>query len=62
MMRSYYLDDMDVQTGDRIRCKAAIAAEWLIEGAVYTVVAFGIIRSAAGDVFHYPSARFQKVD
>jgi hypothetical protein len=60
-MRSFYLDDMDVTVGDRVVCKAAIAAEWLTVGAVYIVVAFGVIRALNGDLHRFPSARFQKV-
>lgn len=60
-LRSFYLDDMDVQPGDKVVCKAAIAADWLSVNAVYIVVAFGVIRAMNGDIFKFPSARFQKV-
>jgi hypothetical protein len=60
-MRSFYLDDMDATVGDSVVCKAAIAAEWLTVGAVYIVVAFGVIRALNGDLHRFPSARFQKV-
>jgi hypothetical protein len=60
-MRSFYLDDMDAIVDDRVVCKAAIAAEWLTVGAVYIVVAFGVIRALNGDLHRFPSARFQKV-
>lgn len=61
-MRSYYLDDMDVQSGDRVVCKANIAADWIKPGNVYTVVSFGVIQAPDGQLYQYPSARFQKLN
>lgn len=61
-MRSYYLDDMDVQAGDKVVCKDNLAAEWIKQGAVFTVIAFAVIQSANGVVHRHPSARFQKVE
>jgi len=60
-MRSYYLDDMDVQPGDKVVCKANLAADWIEQGAVFTVLAFAVIQSTSGVVYRHPSARFQKV-
>jgi hypothetical protein len=60
-MRSFYLDDMDATVGESVICKSAIAADWLTVGAVYLVVAFGVIRALNGDLHRFPSARFQKV-
>lgn len=61
-MRSYYLDDMDVQPGDQVRCKDNISADWIKIGAVYTVIAFAMLRAKDGTVYEYPSARFQHVE
>lgn len=61
-MRSFYLDDMDIAPGEQVKCKANIAAEWLEVEQIYTVVAFGAIRAPNGELFSFPSARFQKVN
>ena len=56
---SAYLDDMPVTPGDKVICKANLAAEWIEVGKSFTVVAFGIIKDEHGNVFTFPSARFE---
>jgi len=67
---SYYLDDMLLQTGEEVRCKATISALNLTEGKVYMVERqdYGSrhntvagIRNDKGD-WIIPSARFDRVE
>lgn len=58
---SNYLDDMEVSVGQRIRCKANLAADWINENEVYKVLGFCKIQDSAGNIFVNPSARFEKI-
>lgn len=66
---SYYLDDMNLRTGDKVRAKATIGSLGLTAGKVYTVERrdCGCISGWPAGVINdrgrwvIPSARFDRV-
>lgn len=65
-MRSYYLDDMDIKSGDFVICKVDLISETITDGKVYKVksrkVSGMYVKCIKDDLGQWtvPSSRFKK--